>query len=173
MNQIENELMALRNAVATLAARSAPAEQGYAPNSNTPFIEPGPRDWYSYQTGRLEYDAAQTRTGTIPIEADSNFYMNAISYQADVSAAALTEATNIIPLITILITDTGSSRQLMSAPVPLAAITGDGKRPYRLPKPRLFMRTSSIAYSLTSYGVTDNVFVNVIFHGFKVYNLGR
>ena len=169
--QTQQAFASLQQQINALASRGASNPDIYAPGSGMAYIEPGPRDWYSYQTGRQSLANGVTITGTIAIEADSNFYLNAITYQADVSGAAITQDTNPVPLVTLLLVDSGSSRQLMSAAVPLGAIAGTGTLPYRLPKPRLFMRTSSINWTLTNYSAATTYGVNVILHGFKVYNI--
>jgi hypothetical protein len=169
--QTQTALASLQQQIATLAARGNGSPDVYAPGSGMSYIEPGPRDWYSYQTGFQSLASGVSITGSIAIEADSNFYLNAITYQADVAGAAITQDSNPVPLVTLLLVDSGSSRQLMSAAVPLGAIAGTGTLPYRLPKPRLFMRTSSINWTLANYSAATTYHLNVILHGFKVYNI--
>lgn len=145
-------------------------ESVYAPSSNDPYVVPGPRDFYSYTAPILALAAGATAPATIAIEADSFFYMNAMSYQADVAAGALTESTNIIPLVTLTILDTGSGRQLMAQPVPMGAIMGDGKRPFRLPKPRRFAPTSQIILTAVNYSAATAYNLRITISGFKVYS---
>lgn len=110
---------------------------------------------------------------TINISDDGDFYWTATSYQISIAGALLTEATNIIPLITINIVDTGSQRNLMNIPVPLAAIAGDGKRPYRLPKPRIFTRNSTIQLKFVPFLVAGTIYtVQFVMHGYKNYGQG-
>lgn len=142
----------------------------FAPNSTNPYIVPGPRDFYSYtQRGALTGVVGNTTALTYQIEADSYFYLNALSYQADAALAALTHATNVVPLATIIIFDSGSGRQLMANPVPLNCIVGEvGGQPFRLPKPRRFAPTSQIQVTLTNYSA--NAYnISLCLSGFKVY----
>jgi len=150
----------------------ASAKQGdsFAPNSTNPYIVPGPRDFYSYtQRVAMAGTIGNTQGATYQIEADSYFYMNALSYQADVALAALTHATNVIPLVTIVIFDSGSGRQLMANPVPINCVAAEvGGNPFRLPKPRRFAPTSQITVTFVNYSA--NAYnISLCFSGFKVY----
>lgn len=137
------------------------------------IIEPGPRDLFWYPVTFSALAAAGNATQAVAIEADSNFYMTALSYQADIDGAALTEATNVIPLVTITITDSGSGRSLMNGAVPIPAIMGDGKRPYRFIHPRLFKRTSNFIVAVANYSDDTDYNLRLVFHGFKVYGERR
>jgi hypothetical protein len=144
-------------------------ESAFAPSSNDPYIVPGPRDFYSYtQRVALAGVVGTTAVMTFQIEADSYFYMNALSYQADTALANVTDSTNIIPLVTLVMFDTGSGRQLMANPVPFNCIAGYNGAPYRLPKPRRFTSTAQITATLVNYSaVAYNI--SLCLSGFKVY----
>jgi hypothetical protein len=141
----------------------------FAPSSNDPYVVPGPRDFYSYTQRAVLAGVAGTTTSLVyQIEADSYFYMNAISYQADTALANVTDSTNVIPLVTIVIFDSGSGRQLMANPVPLNCIAGYNGSPFRLPKPRRFASTAQITVTLVNYSaIAYNI--SLTFSGFKVY----
>jgi hypothetical protein len=143
----------------------------FAPSSNDPYVVPGPRDFYSY-TQRVSLTGTGTAGGTtsavFQIEADSYFYMNALSYQADIALGALTDSGNIVPLVTIVIFDSGSGRQLMANPTPLNCIMGYNGAPFRLPKPRRFASTAQITATLVNYSA--NLYnISLTLSGFKVY----
>jgi hypothetical protein len=141
----------------------------FAPSSNDPYVVPGPRDFYSYtQRVPLAGVVGTTASMVFQIEADSYFYLNAISYQADTALAALTDSTNVVPLITIVIFDSGSGRQLMANPVPINCIAGYNGSPFRLAKPRRFASTAQITATLVNYSaVAYNL--SLCLSGFKVY----
>lgn len=141
----------------------------FAPSSNDPYVVPGPRDFYSYtQRVALTGVVGNTQSMVFQIEADSYFYLNALSYQADTALANVTDSTNIVPLVTIVIFDSGSGRQLMANPVPLNCICGYNGSPFRLPKPRRFASTSQITATLVNYSaVAYNI--SLCLSGFKVY----
>lgn len=125
--------------------------------------------WYGARVTGLS-SVAPNGTSIINIDADSDFYCVAFSYQADVAVAALTESTNIIPLVTLQINDTASGKALSNIPLPLAAMAGDGKRPYRLVRPRVFASNGTVQLQWQSFvaaGTTYNI--TFLMHGFKVY----
>lgn len=136
-------------------------------------IEPGPRDWYTYLASFPEIDTLTNATVNVPIEADSNFWLTSIQYFTAITSLAApgaeTESSFVLPFLSILITDSGSGRNLMSAPIPLPALLGDGKRPHRLIHPRLFKRTTNITVALTNYGSVNYFYTNIVLEGFKVY----
>lgn len=121
-----------------------------------------------YQTLVSALAPAASIPTQINIDAGTDFYWFATSYQADVAAAAQTEANWIIPLVTTVITDTGSQRQLMNAPVPISTIAGGGERPYRLILPRLFRANSIITFNWTNYSNNQTYNLYLTMHGFRL-----
>lgn len=127
-------------------------------------------DYYWYGTNVVGGLApAATGNSSIQIDAGTDFYWIGTTIQADITGAALEESTDIIPLVTVLINDTGTSRNLMNAPIPLGSICGDGKRPYRLVRPRLFRANSIINFTFTSYVAAGTTYSNLYltFHGYR------
>lgn len=144
-------------------------DSAFAPSSNDPYVVPGPRDFYSY-TQRAAALAAAATTGLVfQIEADSYFYLNALSYTADIAAGPLTDSTNVVPLVTVVLFDSGSGRQLMANPVPINSIFGYNGAPFRLPKPRRFAATSQITATLVNYSAATTYNLSLTLSGFKVY----
>lgn len=135
------------------------------------YIDPRTSNWdeYEYVTNPGSLTAGSTFPTQILIDAGTDFFWTATTFQSDVSGGALTEATNVVPLITVLITDTGSARQLMANPVPVGSMAGDGKRPYRKLRPRLFRGNSLIQFVFTSYGATTVSNCYFTLHGFRRY----
>jgi hypothetical protein len=168
---LQTQINALAGALTALQARQSQMGQegAYAPGSNNPYVVPGPRDFYSYTQRAVIAGVAGT---TVPlvyqIEADSYFYLNALSYQADTALANVTDGTNVVPLVTMVILDSGSGRQLMANPVPINCIAGYNGNPFRLPKPRRFSPTSQITVTLVNYSaIAYNI--SLCLSGFKVY----
>lgn len=125
--------------------------------------------WYGARVTGLS-SVATTGTSIINIDADADFYCVAMGYQADIAGAALTEATNLIPLVTLQITDTSSGKSLSNIAIPIGTFLGDGKRPYRLPRPRVFLSNGTIQLNYVAYvaaGTTYNI--TTVFGGYKVY----
>lgn len=113
---------------------------------------------------------AATLPSQINIDAGTDFYWVATTYQVDITGAAQTESSIVIPLVTLIITDTGSQRQLMNMATPLTNIAGPGERPYRLILPRLFRANSIIQFNWTSYVASGTTYSNIYLtmHGFRL-----
>ena len=127
--------------------------------------------WYSHTAISTLASTAPTATAIINLDADSDFYCVAISYQASIADAVLTESSNVLPLVRLQITDTGSGKALMNTPMPLTAIAGDGKRPYRFVRPRVFLANATIQLAFTSYVAAGTTYsdLQVVLHGYKIY----
>ncbi len=123
-----------------------------------------------YQTVVSALAPAASLPSQINIDAGTDFYWVATTFQADIGVAAQTESSVVIPLVTVIITDTGSQRQLMNAAVPISCIAGPGERPYRLILPRLFRANSIITFNWTSYVAGGTTYGNIylILHGFRL-----
>lgn len=114
--------------------------------------------------------AAQSLPSQINIDAGNDFYWFALSMQASLSGSAYDATSHqvVTPLVNVVITDTGSQRQLSNAPIPIQAICGDGKLPYRLLLPRLFKGNSVIQFSWTSYEASLTDTIELVMHGFRL-----
>lgn len=149
--------------------------QAFAPSMPAGFRVPdAPKDWFSYTLRFQSVAEAATPSQNLQIDAGSDFYLTALAYFATVNGntAVLTVSSVAVPVVTALITDSGSNRQLMNAPVPISLIFGDGNHPHRLIHPRLFFRNSTITVLLAaadnSQNLTyDNIWLN--FEGFRIY----
>lgn len=135
------------------------------------------RDLYVYEAQAIALAASGTITDTIQIEADSSFILQKLAMHPVAPAATaiaanalgLVESQRIIPNLAIVITDTGSGRQLMPAPIPLPSLFGTGALPFILPNPRLFMRNSTISIAFTNLDATNAYSARLAFIGYKVY----
>lgn len=139
--------------------------------SQLPFgAKGGDRDMFFYGVEAFTLtDANPTTTNNIQIDGDADFYMVAMTYQVDIAGALQTDATRIVPLITVLINDTGSQKNMSNRPVPLPSIAGTGNEPYRIIRPRIFARNSTIQFNWSRYAVAGtNYHVEFTLHGYKV-----
>jgi hypothetical protein len=125
-------------------------------------------DFTFYVTHLAAIAPAQSLPSQINIDAGTDFYWVATTLQADIGGVDQQEATVEVPLVTCVITDTGSQRQLMNAPVPISCIAGPGERPYRLILPRLFRANSIITFNWTSYEATVTYQLYLVLHGFRL-----
>jgi hypothetical protein len=87
---------------------------------------------------------------TIQIDSGVDFYWFATTMQADLAGGVQTESAIVIPLVNVLINDTGSRKNLQNIAIPVASIAGFGERPYRLIRPRLFRASSTINFTWTA-----------------------
>jgi hypothetical protein len=149
------------------ASAASPRSSMLPPNIFDPRTDGS--DYYWYVTNFAAALAAAATTNTqIQIDAGTDFYWIASSYQADLTGVALTDSGNIIPLVTVLINDTGTSRNLMNSPLPITTIAGDGKRPYRLVRPRLFRANSVINFTWVNYSAgTTYTDIYFVMHGYR------
>lgn len=128
-------------------------------------------DPFNYVIGPFAFTAAGVLTGNINIQADSDFILMTTEYWVDVAAAAQTAATRSLFNGTVLLTDTGSGRQLMSQAVPVDNIFGNGQFPYVWQQPKMFASKSTLQVQVTQIeATTQNLYLT--FSGVKVFVLG-
>jgi hypothetical protein len=129
------------------------------------------RDYFWYVVNIAVISVALPQVSTpLQIENDSDFFWIASTYQANLAGATLTEDSNIIPLVSLEMQDTGSGRYFQNAPVPITTIAGDGKRPYRLIRPRRFGANTTINMKWTNNVVGATVYtLSFVLHGYKIY----
>ncbi len=127
------------------------------------------RDFYTYESETVALGVGLSSNDVINIEADSDFILQKLTYQADIAGAAQTDGTRVIPNVLVQLIDTGSGRQLMQNPIPIPNIFGIGAIPFILPNPRLFMRNSTIQIAYTSFEAAITPTVRLSFIGYKVY----
>ena len=127
------------------------------------------RDFYIYEAETIAIGVGILTNDTIAIEADSDFILQKLTYQADLAGVAQTDASRVIPNVLLQITDTGSGRQLMQNPIPIPSFFGTGRVPFILPNPRLFMRNSTIQIAFTSFEAAATPTVRLAFIGYKIY----
>jgi len=130
-----------------------------------------------YEAQCLALAASASVTDIVQIEADSSFILQKLAFHTPApagtvlaaSALGLVDGQRIVPNVGIVITDTGSGRQLMPAPIPIPSLFGTGQLPFILPNPRLFMRNSTIQVTFTNLDATNAYTVRLAFIGYKVY----
>jgi len=127
------------------------------------------RDFFVYQQNFLALAPAGQATGNINIQADSDFELNKLTVFADISAAAQTNNTRVIPLVNIQITDTGSGRNLLEPDVPVPNLFGQGDLAFILTSPKIFSAKSTVTLTVTNFdaAVTYNLRFSLI--GTKIF----
>lgn len=132
------------------------------------------KDHYIYQASAgATLAVGASVTDNINIEADSNFVVVKLAYNASIADATLTESTRVVPLVNIQIVDSGSGRNLQSDPIPIDSMAGRGELPFILPIPRTFKARSNISVTFTNVSaaaIYTNLTLSLI--GYKTFYLG-
>lgn len=116
--------------------------------------------------------AGTTGNSSFTVQADSDFKLLKTCYFADIAVGALTDSTRIVPLATVLITDQGSGRQLMSAATPIPNIFGTGQIPFILPVPKIFAAKSTVGVSVVNFSAASTYNIRLSFIGVKLFKQG-
>lgn len=126
------------------------------------------REFVAYQFSTVTgLAAAGTATLSQQIMQGADFELMKLSFSADIAAAAQTDSTRVIPLITVLVQDWGSQRALTgnNIPVPVPALFGTGENPFILPESRIFTANSQILLQLANYSAATTYNLQLTLHG--------
>ena len=130
-------------------------------------------DFFNYEVDFTAGIAAGgTANSSFTVQADSDFKWLKACYFADIAVAAQTDSTRVVPLATVLITDQGSGRQLMSAATPIPNIFGTGQIPFILPVPKIFASKSTISVSVVNFSAATIYNIRLSFIGVKLFKQG-
>ena len=127
------------------------------------------RDFFAYTLTFAALLAGTAAQGAIQIQSDSDFELTKFTMFADIAAGAETEATRVLPLVTIQITDTGTGRSLFSSPLPIPAIFGDGRIPFILPVPKIFSANASVAVQVGNFAAATDYNLRILLIGAKIF----
>lgn len=131
----------------------------------------GAYDFFVYEVDFAALAAAGSQTSNFTIQQEADFLLTKINMTADIAAAAFTQSTQPIPLVTIMINDTGSGRNLMSSAVPLPNLFGSAGLPFILPRQRLFVASSVVNITLTNYDAATTYNIRLSFIGEKAFRM--
>jgi len=126
-------------------------------------------DFYVYSAVFAALAAAASATQNITIQADSDFILQKLTYHANIAAAAQLSGTRIVPLVSLLITDSGSGRQIMDRAIPLVTFFGDGELPFILPNPKVFKARANITIQATNFSAATAYNLYLSFIGVKKF----
>lgn len=128
-------------------------------------------EFFIYTTGRpaAGLAAAGQSATNIQIQADSDFLIEKLSFNADIAGATQTESTRLLPNVSVLLTNTGSGRQLMNLQMPLTGLFGSGELPMILPRQYLLPASSTLQIQLVSFEAAIVPFITLNFIGRKLY----
>ncbi len=127
------------------------------------------RAFYSYS---LTFDAvapAATATDSFNIEANSDFIWTKATYFADVANAAQTNASRILPLMTLELIDTGSAYQVFSEPQPISNVFGTGRVPFLINPAYRFARNATMRGVVVNFDAALTYNLRLSFIGYRNY----
>lgn len=127
------------------------------------------RDFFVYELDFASVANGASANASFNVQSDSDFLWTAGTFAADLAAAAVTDSGRIIPLMNVLITDTGSGRQLMNAAVPIPSIFGVGQLPFILPRQRLFRSNTTVNVVVSNYSSATTYNLKLSFIGEKAF----
>jgi len=134
------------------------------------------KDVYTYASTVIDIPFSETRDDSINIQADADFIIHKLTmFAIDRALPTLsqqTDATRIIPNVTVQLTDQGSGRQLFNQPVHIGSIFGTGSLPFILPAPRRIASNSVLALNYENLSTTVSYDIYLSFVGLKYY-VGR
>lgn len=129
------------------------------------------KDFFIYEADASALAAGSSTALNVAIQADSDFILQKIGYAADIAGAAQTDSTRVVPLVTMLITDTGSGRQLMNAAAPITTFIGDGRLPFILPQPKMFVARTTVTLAIANYSAATTYNLRFSLIGTKVFRV--
>lgn len=127
------------------------------------------QDFFIYQLAFSGLAAANSATDSFTIQADSDFRWEKATYFADIAAAGQTDSSRVVPLVTVLVTDTGSGRQLMDGAVPIPVLFGTGQIPFILHHPKVFGARATVSVTLTNFDAAQTYNIRLAFIGTKIF----
>lgn len=137
------------------------------------MAKPVAKDFFVYTTLHEAVAPGETDTQNIRIQADSDFLLQKLTAFADIAGAAQTDDSRVLPLCTVLITDSGSGRNLMESEVAIPSLFGDGTLPFILPTQKIFARQSIITVRITNYSAATTYDVRLNYIGQKLFYSGQ
>lgn len=132
-------------------------------------------DFYSYAITFPSLLAGATASGIVTIEADAEFVCYKQTYFTDVDPGVnpRNECCLPIPTVSVLVTDSGSGRQLANIAQPITNQFGTGQLPFILPRPKIFLPASSFTVQVRNFGAADYLNLTLSFIGTKRYYASR
>lgn len=136
-----------------------------------PPLRPYAKDYFGYTVESLNLAGGAVATPTFAVQKDSDFLLCLVTGTArDPANPTVVFAA---PALTVLITSSGSGRNLMSRPLDWNNVAGTAQRPFFLPWTKFIQQSSTVEVQLTnlSPAVGGQAYdVRMAFHGFKIFD---
>lgn len=112
--------------------------------------------------------AAGVTPASMTQDATGPFIIQAGSYFADIALAIQTDSSRVIPLVNVLLTDTGTGEAFSDVAVPIPCLFGTGEQPFVWPQQKVIAANSQI--TATPLNRTAGTTYNIIlcFHGVRL-----
>lgn len=123
---------------------------------------------YSYVLTFSALAAGTSQTQTLSITANADFIFLQMHHHANVGNAAQTVNNKTAPLVTILVTDSGTNEQFTNAAIDLESYSTNGNIINNLPYPRIVSGRSTLTVAMTSYEATNTLNIYLSFDGVLV-----
>lgn len=126
---------------------------------------------YSYRVSFTDLTNGTSQTKNLAVAANADFIITSPYYRAGV---ADTDASgDVVPLVTVLITDTGSNQQFSNDQIDISTFFGQlGKAEYNLPFPRIVNGRGALTVAVTNYAVALDYDIELTFAGVLVRSYG-
>lgn len=111
--------------------------------------------------------------GFFLVDSSSPFQWVSNTYEADLAAAAIAVATDLVPHCTVFIQDQSSNRNFMNVAVPIPSIYGRGTNPYFWPQARLVPANTNVQLTLTNFEAANANNIRLAHHGWRYYSVGQ
>ena len=127
--------------------------------------------FFSYSIIFSALAAAGNDSQSFNVEADADFKLDMLTQFSTDAAGLQTDATRILPIVEVLLTDTGSGRNFMDTAQPINNLFGTAEDPFVLPKPKIFPARSTVLVEATNLSVATTYRIVLTFIGSKIYKL--
>lgn len=130
------------------------------------------RAFYSYSLTFDDVASEAQATDSFNVEANSDFIWTKATFFAVVEASPAvtqTNASRVIPSMTIELIDTGSAYQLFSEPQPIANVFGTGRVPFLINPAYRFAKNSTLRGVVVNFDETVTYSLRLSFIGYRNY----
>lgn len=129
------------------------------------------KDYFTYNCSVTALVTNTSQNAIINIESDSQFVWTKTSYVIALNGSGpYPIGSRPFSRVGVSVTDSGSGRQLQSAPTILSSFAGSEGLPFVLPQPRLFKENSSISVTFNNpEALTYDIYV--AFSGYKLFRV--
>ncbi len=127
------------------------------------------RAYYSYSLTFAGVVAGASATQSFNVEANSDFIWTKATFFADIAAGIQTNATRVVPLMTIELIDTGSAYQLFSEPQPIANVFGTGRVPFLINPAYKFSKNATLRGVVVNFDAAATYNLRLSFIGYRNY----